>query len=115
MEEINTYDYYDEVFTNAYFLLALRKKLIRIEKLMDSNEKNLTKENLEKFFQTSREIKKAKDEQRKIDSSVYNRKTAEHCWAEMLKGIYIKSGLDKEIIEQIEDYMNRNICLLNIL
>ena len=115
MEEINTYDYYDEVFTNAYFLLSLRKQLIRIEKIMDSNEKNLNKENLEKFFNTSKEIKKIKDEQRKIDSSSYNRKTAEHCWADMLKGIYIKSGLDKEIIEQIEDYMNRNICLLNIL
>lgn len=115
MEEINTYDYYDEVFTNSYFLLALRKKLIKIGKLMESNEKNFNKENLEKFYNTAKEINKVKDEQRKIDSSIYNKRTADHCWATMLKGIYVKSGLDKEILEKIEDYMNENICLLDIL
>lgn len=115
MEEMNTYDYYDEVFTTTYLMISLSKKLSRISDLICSNEKNLTKENMDKFFNINRELLKIRMDRRKIDSSIYDKRTADHCWAEMLKGIYIKSGLDKEIIDQIEDYMNRNICLLNIL
>ena len=115
MEEINTYDYYDEVFTTPYLMLSLSKKLSRISDLICSNEKNLTKENMDKFFRTNRELIKIKMDRRKIDSSIYSQRTADHCWAHLLKGIYIKAGLDKEIIDKIEDYMNENINLLYIL